>query len=330
MNSPAKTTTNAVTKESPKTFRDLITSDGYKNQIAAALPKGLSPDRLVRTVLTAINRTPKLLDCTKESLWQAVLDCSALGLFPDPLGRAYLVPYGTKCQLIVGYRGLIDLCYRSGMADSVQARCVYQGDKFVYRYGLNPTIEHEPCVKPGDLLYAYSIVHLKGAAMASFDVMSMDDVERIKRRSRASNDGPWVTDFAEMAKKTVLRRHMKMLPMATEDVARALELDNGDADEIGDAAERAAASVPARLKDDFGNAPEKEVQGTVVADPLNEAIAKAAGNGVTEEQVKAILANHGGGTGSVAQMTSRIIATSPTMVTTAINELLAAMMEIGG
>ena len=147
---------------------------------------------MVRVVLTAINRTPKLLNCTQESLWQSVLDCAALGLFPDPLGRAYLVPYKDRCQLIVeDIVAWIDLAYRSGMVESIQARCVYAGDTWSYEYGLKPSLVHKPSGKSGDLIAVYSVIHLKGSERATFDVMSLDDVNRIRSRSRASDNGPW-------------------------------------------------------------------------------------------------------------------------------------------
>src|ERR1700741_2356525 len=90
---------NEVARAEPKTFADLLKTDGYKSQIQMALTNGLKADHMVRCVLTAINRTPKLLQCSKESLWLAVLNCAALGIVPDPLGRAYMVPFGTDCTL---------------------------------------------------------------------------------------------------------------------------------------------------------------------------------------------------------------------------------------
>lgn len=274
-NATATTATESreVAKEAPKTFADLIKSDGYKDQIQKALANGIKADHMIRCVLTAINRTPKLLQCTKESLWLAVLNCSALGLVPDPLGRAYMVPFGTECTLIVGYRGLIDLAYRSGQIDSIQVHSVHEGDTFAYSYGTKPSIEHTPGKKRGPLTYVYSIVHLKGAAMPSFDVMDRSDVDAIRARSRASGSGPWVTDYNEMAKKTVLRRHFKILPMATEDISRALAMDHEDTD-LGDV----ATGAEARLKDDFGNAKPAEVVGSGEPQPsilLRDTIEKA-------------------------------------------------------
>jgi recombination protein RecT len=215
--------------QQPKTFRDLITQDSYKAQIAAALPRGLTADRMIRVVLTAINRQPKLLNCTKESLWQSVIDSASLGLFPDALGRSYLVPYGEKCQLIIGYKGLIDLMYRSDRINLIQTGVVHKGDAWNYQRGMVPKLEHAPCDQPGQWTHVYSIVHLKGCEMPSVEVMTRAEVMAIKARSRASTSGPWVTDEEAMAVKSCIRRHSKVLPMSAE-VAQAMEFDGDQID----------------------------------------------------------------------------------------------------
>jgi recombination protein RecT len=294
------TTSVTTPKAEPKTFRELITSDGYKNQLAAALPKGLSADRMVRVVLTAINKNPDLLKCTKESLWEAVMGCSALGLFPDMLGRAYLVPYGNKCTLIIGYKGLIDLAYRSERIDGVQLRPVFQGDYFVYRFGLEPQLEHEPCSEPGQLTHVYSVVHIKGAANPTFDVMRRDEVEAIRARSKAGNNGPWKTDYAAMAMKTVLRRHAKLLPMSAE-MVQALEMD-GDGIDLTASVNTSAD----RMKDDFGA--EKQTEGTVVADAvLTAAIKDATAMGVPSDTILEVLGKAGGSlAGSIEERAAKV------------------------
>lgn len=215
-------------KAEPKTFRDLITQPAYRDQLASALPNGLTADRMVRVVLTAINRTPKLLQCTKESMWQSVLDCASLGLFPDALGRAYLVPFKDKCQLIIGYKGLIDLAYRSERIASIQVVVVREGDEFIREPLGMPPIKHKIIEAPGDpfrkATHFYSVIYLKDCANPSIDVMSLREVKEIQARSKAKDDGPWITDFEEMGKKTVLRRHMKVMPMSAE-LSQAMEKD---------------------------------------------------------------------------------------------------------
>jgi recombination protein RecT len=259
----SNSTGNAVSAAAPKTFRDLILMDAYKASLAAALPKHLTADRMVRVVLTALNRNPKLLECTKESLWQSVMDCASLGLEPDALGRAYLVPYENKrqgivaCQLIIGYKGLIDLMYRSERINMVQTGVVHKGDHWLYERGMAPKLEHRPCDEPGSMTHVYSVVHLKGCDMPSVEVMTRREVDAIKGRSRAAGSGPWVTDYEAMAVKTCIRRHSKVLPMSAE-LARALDTD---ADQVDLTAAVAPAAVD-RFAGDLGGEDTKTVDTT--------------------------------------------------------------------
>lgn len=219
---------NTVATTAPKTFRDMISAPAYKEQIQQALPKGITAERMTRVVLTAMNKTPKLLECTKESLWESVLNCASLGLFPDALGRAYLVPYGNTCQLIIGYKGLIDLAYRSDRIASIQLVIVRAGDHFKREPLAMPPISHVIKEAEGDafrvMTHVYSVVYLKDCANPSVDVMSKREVDEIRARSKTGKSGPWVTDYEEMAKKTVFRRHAKVLPMSAE-LVHAMEVD---------------------------------------------------------------------------------------------------------
>ncbi len=216
-----------VAVQSPRTLRDMLAMPAYQSQLQKALPRGLTAERMVRVVLTAMHRTPKLMECTKESVWQAVLDSASLGLFPDALGRSYLVPYKDKCQLIVGYKGLVDLIYRSGQVDFIQAYAVHRGDTFSVVLGTEQKIVHIPCENPGEWTHVYSVAKIKGSDSSSFVVMNRSEVMKIKARSKANRpDSPWQTDEEEMAKKTVIRRHAKILPMSAEIVADALDRDS--------------------------------------------------------------------------------------------------------
>lgn len=200
------------------TIKQHLMSDGLKAQIAAALPKHMSADRMARVALTTINKTPKLAQCTQESFFAALMTCSQLGLEPD--GRlAHLIPYGTQCQLIIDYKGLVDLAYRSKEVLSIHADVIYEGDEF--EYDLGQVKKHTPWnwrkdrpESKGRLLGAYCIVKMQGAE--KHEVMSLDEIEAIKKRSKSSTSGPWVTDFNEMAKKTVFKRASKWIPLSPE------------------------------------------------------------------------------------------------------------------
>ena len=206
--------------------------ESRKQMIAQVLPRHIKADRLIKVMLMAMNRQPALLNCTPASLFQSLMMAGQLGLEPDGvLGSAYLVPYGTQCTLIPGYRGLIDLARRSGQIKSIEAHLIRKNDKFECAFGLEPTLTHSP-VFPGDEEYlkndniigAYAVAKLVDGG-EQFEVMSRAEIDAIRKRSKASGSGPWVTDFGEMARKTVVRRLFKYLPVSIE-MASALELDN--------------------------------------------------------------------------------------------------------
>lgn len=210
-----QTTTPAKQEDKPKNIKELLMSDAAKKQFALALPKHMTPDRFVRVALTALNKTPKLADCTQSSLLACLLDCSQIGLEPD--GRkAHLIPYGTQCQLIIDYKGLVDLARRTGDISYIHADVVCENDDFSYAYGSEAFLKHTPATKDrGKTTRAYSFVKLKDGS-EDFTVMNVDEINAIRERSKASKSGPWVTDWAEMAKKTVFRRHSKWLPLSSE------------------------------------------------------------------------------------------------------------------
>ena len=206
-----------------------------RRQLEMALPKHLTADRLLRVAMTSIQRTPKLLDCTQQSLLACIMTCAQLGLEPDQfLGQAYLVPFGTVCTLIPGYRGYIALARRSGEVQSVSAQAVYDKDHFILQYGIDEKLEHipyEPSEKEldakeprGAFKGSYVIFKYKDGSY-SFDYMGKAEIDRIRKRSKAATDGPWVTDYAEMAKKTVIKRHAKLAPLSVE-FQRAVALED--------------------------------------------------------------------------------------------------------
>jgi recombination protein RecT len=230
-------------KTKVETVRDLILKN--RAQIELALPKFMNTDRLIRTALTSFSTTPALLDCTPRSLLGAVIQCAQLGLEPGIIGMAYLVPFHnkkantTEVQFIPGYRGLLALARRSGEISTIQAHCVYAEDAFVYRYGLSEQLDHTPAEKPerGPMRCVYAVARLKDGGH-QFDVMTKAEVDTHRDRySRAAKQGPWQTEYPEMAKKTVLRRLCKLLPASVE-LQTAVALD-----------ERAELQLPQGLTD---------------------------------------------------------------------------------
>lgn len=206
-----------------------IKKTGFANALREVLPKHLTPERVIRLAQLATQKNKALLACTPESFATCVIVASQLGLEVNgPLGEAYLIPFGKECTLIIGYRGLIGLMHRSGLIKSISAYCVYANDAFEIEYGTTPRINHSPCLSgdTGELIGAYAIVTLPDGA-TQFDYMRLDEILAIKKRSRSGNGGPWVTDFNEMSKKSVVKRLSKYIPMFEQTAAsNVIQADN--------------------------------------------------------------------------------------------------------
>jgi recombination protein RecT len=217
--STAIETTNGAKK--PLTIKEHLASPDMIAQIARVIPKHLTPDRMARVALTALTRTPKLAECTPQSFFGCLLNLSQWGLEPDGR-RAHLIPFGKECTVIIDYKGIVELCYRSGTVSAIHADVVRRGDLFEYDNGhvtkhvpwFLRTPEERPA-KPGDVYAAYCIVQMTSGT-AKHEVMSKEEIDAIRGRSRSGSSGPWVTDYNEMAKKTVFRRCSKWLPWSAE------------------------------------------------------------------------------------------------------------------
>lgn len=233
--------TGQIIKKAAAPGSDLITLlDRMKGEIARALPKHVTPERMSRIVLTAIRTTRDLDRCTPASFMGCVMSLAQLGLEPNtPLGHAYLIPRKNKrrnvieCTIIIGYPGQLELSYRSGRVSGVDAEAVRAGDEFAYERGLTPKLRHVPSMaadrEDRPITHAYAILRLKDGDPI-WTVLSMAQIQARRKRSSARDDGPWVTDFEAMCKKTALRANWSLAPKSTE-LARVEALEV--ADELG-------------------------------------------------------------------------------------------------
>lgn len=238
-------------------LRGLLTR--CRGEIEAALPKHVTPERMMRVALTEARKNPALLDCTPASFLGAIVQCSILGLEPGgSLGHAYLVPFWNKkiqqkeVQFILGYRGMIDLAGRSDRVSHAIARAVYPADEFSYEYGLEERLVHRPGMVAHDdeqLTHAYAIVFLKDGGRL-FMVQSRAEINTARKRSPAGDSGPWVTDFAAMACKTAVRRLFKFMPASIE-IQRAVGLD-----EAAERGEQLNGAIFEALGTDAGDSPQ--------------------------------------------------------------------------
>lgn len=282
---PARTPAPPDVPTKQYTVRNLLMDK--QAEILAALPRHITPAYFMRVVLTAVQRNPKLAQCTSISFLGAVLQCAQLGLVPDGfLGQAYLIPYENRkrkppvieVQFQAGYRGLITLARRSGELSNIGADVVFEKDTFKQIRGLSPSVEHIPFEgdgDPGALLYTYAWYRLKDGGY-DLCVMNRRQVYAIRDRSQAyrtgmqygRKDSPWFTDEGWMFKKTAIKQLLKLAPLSVE-IQRATGLD--------DAAE---AGLPQDL--------------ALLADPEAEPTALLEGDSVDEE------------TGEVLEMPQRI------------------------
>lgn len=195
-----------------------------EGEIAKALPSVITPERFTRMVLSAISTNPKLASCTPKSFLGAMMNAAQLGLEPNtPLGQAYLIPYKNKgvdeVQFQIGYKGLIDLAYRSGEVELVQAQIVYENDFFECQYGLEPKLIHKPAdSNRGNPIKVYALFKTKAGGYG-FEVASMEDIKNYAQKyskAYSTSFSPWKTNFEEMAKKTVLKKVLKYAPLKSD------------------------------------------------------------------------------------------------------------------
>ncbi len=223
----------------------------FKGEIARALPKHLSPDRMVRIALTAFRMNPKLAQTDPRSVFAAVIQSSQLGLEVGLMGEAHLVPFGNQCQLIPGYQGLMKLARNSGIVQDIYGHEVRANDKFDIVLGLNRSLMHEPMKKNGfpssdeergAIVGFYAVAVFKDGTR-TFHAMSKEQIEQVRDNSRGyqmakkyGKESPWDTHFVPMGLKTVIRRLCNLLPKSPE-LAMALAMDEvnerGETQNIG-------------------------------------------------------------------------------------------------
>lgn len=193
-----------------------------KGEIARCLPKHLSPERMARIATTELRKNPKLMECDPISFIAAIMQASQLGLEPGVMGSCYLIPFNNRksgkveCTFIAGYRGLLDLARRSGQIVSLSAHAVYEKDLFDFEYGLEQKLVHKPALEnKGNIIAVYAIAKLKDGGY-QFEIMSKQEIDKIRGMSKNGEFGIWASHYDEMARKTVLRRLFKWLPCSVE------------------------------------------------------------------------------------------------------------------
>lgn len=227
-----------------QSVKELLMNDNAKGQLAAVAAKHMNPERMMRVVANAIRTTPKLQQCEPISFLGALMQCAALGLEPNTvLGHAYMIPFDnkrkgiTEVQVVVGYKGLIDLARRSGHITSISANIHYSDDElWEYEEGTEATLRHRPGPQEGKKLHAYAIAKFKDGGHA-YVVLPWRHVMKVRDGSQGyqtairygKKDTPWITHEDAMAMKTAVRALSKYLPLSVE-FADAMQVDEARAD----------------------------------------------------------------------------------------------------
>ncbi len=229
-------------------LKGMLEGADFQESLRSVCTKYLTAERVAKIGLLAASRQPKLWQCTAASFLQSVIRAAELGLeFGGSTGHGFLVPYRNgylsrqlnrdvyEAQFIPGYRGFIELAYRSGNVAFIDVQLVHEGDEFEYGYSYgverSPFILHKPLMtgKRGLLKCAYSVIMLKDSPLPKIDYMTAAELEAIRDCSKSRDDGPWKTFPGEMQKKSIIRRSFKWIP-STPSLALAEEADNVDYD----------------------------------------------------------------------------------------------------
>lgn len=230
-------------------------------KLLQVMPKGMDPDRFVRTTLIAVQRDPNLLDCTGESIVAAIFEAAECGIAPTgSLGRGYLVPISDhgvkKAEFWIGYPGLIELAMQSERVSKVWSRPVFKGDKFNVRYGTDDRIDHTPQLGaediPANLTHVYACVEYKNGVV-DFEVLTKEQCDIVRAQARGSNSAtsPWQTAYIEQCRKTAIRKLAKRLPLTSE-AATAIQKD--EEREFGFEERRQKAEAAEKRADSLGDA----------------------------------------------------------------------------
>lgn len=219
--------------------RRIARTRSMESRLVDAMAKGLDVNTLVGDAITAMRQTPRLVECSEPTFFGALMTAAQLGLRPNvgSLGHGWILPYwstknsGYEAQWVLGYQGMVELGYKSGLVAKIATDTIYSNETYRIRRGTHDELVHEPILDPderGDMIAHYAVVWLTTGqqlwrAMADQDVRKI--MERMAARDRNRNIvGPWANDYLPMAQKTPLRALWRFMPK-TPTLALALSTD---------------------------------------------------------------------------------------------------------
>lgn len=225
-----------IEKQASETLMGVLKK--YERSFSQVLPKSLPPERWRWLIVNSIRATPALAGCTPVSFLNSVLLAANIGL-EIRKNSAYLIPYGQECQLILDYRGKMELARRAGVGE-ISCELVREADEFEWSFGIDGRkFNHVPALfrrdggmlvpveDRGDIVAGYAAARL--AHGWQIEVMTRGDIDKIKGRARGSSNpkSPWNTDYPQMARKTLIHRICNYLPQSSE-LILSQEIDDAE------------------------------------------------------------------------------------------------------
>ena len=225
--------------------------EASRDRLAGTLPRHLTPDKLIHIVSGLAYADHKLASCDPGSILASLLRASSLGVDLSPgMMEGYLIPRWNKhagrhlCTFMIGYQGLTKLA-RQGGAVGIRSAIVCERDVFQYEYDPELRLTHRPALSDrGPVLGVYATAKTPDGTPI-LEYLSYEDVEKVRARSQSPNEGPWVTDWNEMARKTALKRLCKSLPRSVE-LGAAIDGDDEEYRQAQAVAHAEAAPAPTR------------------------------------------------------------------------------------
>mgnify|MGYP001583160472 CR=1 FL=1 len=266
-NSPPLAKPAEIEKKDRPLLIDFLKTDMTRKRLELVATKYLSPERVMSLTLNAVSRTPLLKACTVESVLGSLMTTTALGLEPNtPRQLAYLIPYRRsykkkgggfgqimECQFQIGYRGFIELGYRSPTLLLIQGSDVHAGDLFEHQMGSETFLRFRQSLKNrGPMIGAFAFAKMARSsdlAVSTFEIIDLEEIYKIRSKSEAYrsafalvdkaktaeaqawakkkyDETPWVMWEDEMAIKSAIKRLFKRLPLMSEALDAAVDIDN--------------------------------------------------------------------------------------------------------
>jgi len=223
-------------------------------------------ERFITNCQMVARTSASLANVEPKTVMDACIDAARLGLeVNSPLKQAWVLPYGQRAQLVVGYQGLCDLMRRSGLVKAIHTGIVRAGDSYrrtatTFEFECDPFSEDR-----GPVIGAYCVLVMADGS-EQVETMSLEQINHIRAKSRAGTKGPWITDFDQMARKTVLRRAANLVSWSPDDAAGLAIADETEFREVPAEVEimdpkKGVARVRARLAADEAEEAAQEAQG---------------------------------------------------------------------